>query len=75
MVCHKMRDWQGAGDSRCWDDVVRSVCSTQCMQYPVYAVPGVCSTWCMQYAVYALGSVCSTQCMLYLVLTLDHGME
>jgi len=42
-------------------------CSTQCMQYSVYAVLGVCSTRCMQYSVYALLGVCCTQCMQYSV--------
>jgi len=41
MVCREMRDWLGAGDSRSWDDAVRGVCSTRCMQYAVYAVLGV----------------------------------
>jgi len=59
MVCRVMRDWLGAGDSRCLDDAVHGVCSTQCMLYSVYALLGVCCT----------------RCMLYLVLTLDHGME
>jgi hypothetical protein len=59
MVSREMRDWLGAGDSRCWDDAVRGVCSTRSMQFAVYAVL----------------SVCCTRCMLYSVLTLDHGME
>jgi len=59
MVCSEMRDWLGAGDSRSWDDAVRSVSSTQCMLYSVYGVLGVCCT----------------RCMLYSVLTHGHGME
>jgi len=55
----EMRDWLGAEDSRCWDDAVRGVCSTQHMMYSVYAVLGVCCT----------------RCMLYSVITLDHGIE
>jgi len=35
MVCQEMRDWLGAGDSRCWHDAVRGVCSTHCMLYLV----------------------------------------
>jgi hypothetical protein len=38
MVCGEMRDWLGAGDSQSWDDAVRCVCSSQCMQYAVYTV-------------------------------------
>ena len=38
MVCREMRDWLGAGGSQSWDDAVCGVCSTQCMQYSVYAV-------------------------------------
>jgi hypothetical protein len=41
MVCQEMRDWLGAGVSRCCDDAVRGVCSMRCMQYSVYAVLGV----------------------------------
>ena len=41
MLCREMRDWLGAGESRSLDDAVRGVCSTQCMQYAVYAVLGV----------------------------------
>jgi len=54
MVCREMRDWLGAGDSRSWDDAVRGVCSTQCMQYSVNAVLGECCTGCMLYSVYAV---------------------
>jgi len=58
------RYWLRAGDSRCWDDVVHSVCSTQCMLYLVYAVLGVCCTRCMLYSVYAVLGVCCTRCSL-----------
>jgi len=40
------RDWLGAGDSCCWDDAGCGVCSTQCMEYSVYAVLGVWCTRC-----------------------------
>jgi hypothetical protein len=46
MVGRVMRYWLGAGDSGCWDDPVHVVCSSQCMLYSLYAVPGVCCTWC-----------------------------
>jgi hypothetical protein len=59
MVCRETRDWLGVGDSRCWDDAVCGLYSSQCKLYLVYAVLGVCCT----------------QCMLYLVLNLEHGME
>jgi len=52
-----MRDWRGAGVSRFWDDAVCGVCSTQCMQYSVYAVLGVCCTRCMLYSVNAVDVV------------------
>jgi hypothetical protein len=42
MVCQQMRDSLGAGESRCLDDAVCSVCSSQCMLYSVNAVHGVC---------------------------------
>jgi len=35
MVCQGMRDRLGAGESRCWHDAVRGVCSTHCMLYSV----------------------------------------
>ena len=85
------RYWLRAGDSRCWDDVVHSVCSTQCMLYLVYAVLGVCCTRCMLYSVYAVLGVCCTRrmlysvyavlgvfcsrCMLYSVLTFNYDIE
>jgi len=46
MVRREMRDWQGAGDRRSWDDAVLGVCSARCMQYSVYAVLSVCCTRC-----------------------------
>jgi len=58
MVWREMRDWPGAGDSRCWDDAVRGVCSTQYMLFSMYAELGVSQT----------------RCMLHSVLTLHHGM-
>ena len=48
-----MRNRLGAGDSQSPDDAVLSVCSSQCMQYSVYAVHTVCSTGGMLYLVYA----------------------
>jgi len=61
------RDWLGAGDSPCWDDVLRGECSTQWILSSVYAVLIVCCIRCMLYSVYAVLSVCCTRCMLYLV--------
>jgi hypothetical protein len=38
MVWREKRDWLGAGDSRCWDDAVCGVCSTQCMLYLLFTL-------------------------------------
>jgi len=75
MVCREMRDWLGAGDRQCWDDMVPGVCSTRSILYSVYTVLSVCRTRCMLYSVYAVLGVCCTRCMLYLMLTIDHSTE
>jgi len=62
MVCPEMGDWLGVGDSRSWNDAVRSVCGTQYMLYMLYAGLGVCCTQCMLYLVYAVLGVCCTRC-------------
>jgi len=43
-MCRNTRDWLGVGENRSWDNVVRGLCSMQCMQYMVYGVLGVCFT-------------------------------
>ena len=35
MVCQEMRVWLEAGDTQCWHDAVRGVCSTHWMLYSV----------------------------------------
>jgi len=69
MVCHEMRDWLGAGDSRSRDDVVCGECSTEWMLYLMYTGLGVYWTRCILDSVYTGLGVYWTGCILDSVYT------
>jgi len=73
--CREMKGWLGAGDSRSWNDVVRSVWITQCILYWVYAVVSVCCASCMLYSVYAVLGDFRSVCLysIYAVLVVNSG--